>query len=98
MLSHEDNELLTRTGPGTPMGELLRRYWIPVVESKELEPGGRVKRGQLRGEDAGMRCACHAWRFGLDGQCQEMPSEPPESSFASRVKQTAYPCAEAGGV
>ena len=45
-----------------------------------------------------MRCAYHGWKFGLDGQCQEMPSEPPESSFASRVKQTAYPCAEAGGV
>jgi hypothetical protein len=36
MLSREDNELLTRTGPGSPMGDLVRRYWIPVVESKEL--------------------------------------------------------------
>src|SRR5581483_3458506 len=130
MLSHEDNELLTRTGPGTPMGELLRRYWMPVVESRELEPGGRVKRVQILGErlivfrgrsgragligefcphrsasfyygrveDAGMRCAYHGWRFGLDGQCQEMPSEPPESSFASKVRHTAYPCREAGGV
>ena len=44
MLSREDNELLTRTGPGTPMGALLREYWIPVVESRELLPGGRVKR------------------------------------------------------
>ena len=32
MLSGEDNELLTRTGPGTAMGDLIRRYWIPVVE------------------------------------------------------------------
>lgn len=38
MLSHEDNELLTRTGPGTPMGELFRRFWIPAVLSEEL-PG-----------------------------------------------------------
>ena len=29
MLSREDNELLCRVGPGTPMGELMRQYWIP---------------------------------------------------------------------
>jgi phthalate 4,5-dioxygenase len=38
MLTREENELLTRTGKGTPMGELLRRYWIPAVFSKQL-PG-----------------------------------------------------------
>ena len=36
MLSKEDNELITRCGPGTPMGELLRQYWIPAVRSDEL--------------------------------------------------------------
>jgi phenylpropionate dioxygenase-like ring-hydroxylating dioxygenase large terminal subunit len=51
-----------------------------------------------RVEDAGMRCAYHGWKFGLDGQCEEMPSEPPESGFASKVKTSAYPCVEAGGV
>ena len=45
-----------------------------------------------------MRCAYHGWKFGLDGQCEEMPSEPPESGFASKVKTAAYPCVEAGGV
>src|SRR5437899_10008752 len=50
MLSREDNELLTRTGPGTPMGALVRQYWIPVVLSSELVAGGRVKRVQLLGE------------------------------------------------
>ena len=30
MLSAEKNERLTRVGPGTPMGELLRRYWWPI--------------------------------------------------------------------
>ena len=30
MLSHEDNKLFSSFGPGTPMGELLRRYWNPV--------------------------------------------------------------------
>ena len=50
MLSHDENELLTKTGPGTAMGALIRRYWIPVVQSRELEPGGRVKRVMLLGE------------------------------------------------
>ncbi len=36
MLSKEDNELLTRSGPGTPMGGLLRRYWIPALLSEEI--------------------------------------------------------------
>ena len=34
----EQNELLTRTGPGTPMGELFRRYWLPALLASEL-PG-----------------------------------------------------------
>ena len=34
MLTKEDNEILTQVGPGTPMGELMRRYWVPVVLSR----------------------------------------------------------------
>ena len=40
MLSKEDNDLLTRVGPGTPMGELMRQYWIPAVMSSELDGAG----------------------------------------------------------
>src|SRR5713226_2746933 len=36
MITLQQNELLTRTGPGTPMGELFRRYWIPALMSEEL--------------------------------------------------------------
>lgn len=36
MLSKEENELLTRVGPGTPMGRLFRSYWIPVLLAEEL--------------------------------------------------------------
>ena len=36
MLSVRDNEKVTRVGPGTPMGELMRRYWQPVLLSWEL--------------------------------------------------------------
>ena len=32
----EQNDLLTRTGPGTPMGELFRRYWLPALLAEEL--------------------------------------------------------------
>ncbi len=42
MLSAEDNVLLTRTGPGTPMGALFRRFWMPVLLAREVpEPDGR---------------------------------------------------------
>jgi len=36
MVSVKDNETLTRVGEGTPMGELMRRYWQPVALSWEL--------------------------------------------------------------
>lgn len=36
MLSEEQNETLTRVGPGTPMGELMRRYWHPVAAKAQL--------------------------------------------------------------
>jgi 5,5'-dehydrodivanillate O-demethylase len=50
MLSAEDNELLTRTGAGTPMGQLLRRYWWPVAGEAELAKKA-TKRVRLLGED-----------------------------------------------
>ena len=50
MLSHERQEMLTRVGPGTPMGELLRRYWMPVGASCELPSGSALPR-RLLGED-----------------------------------------------
>ena len=47
MLKPQENELLTRTGPGTPMGALFRRYWIPALFSTSLPapdcPPVRVK-------------------------------------------------------
>jgi phenylpropionate dioxygenase-like ring-hydroxylating dioxygenase large terminal subunit len=36
MLKQEDNELITRVGPGTPMGNLMREYWVPALLSSEL--------------------------------------------------------------
>ncbi|MBV9581850.1 MAG: aromatic ring-hydroxylating dioxygenase subunit alpha [Chloroflexi bacterium] len=131
MLSRAHNERVTRTGPGTPMGAVMRRYWIPAMLSSELpspdsDPvritllgeqliafratDGRVgllahncpHRGASlffgRNEEAGLRCVYHGWKFDVDGTCVDMPNEPAESDFKSRVKATAYPTVEQAGV
>src|SRR5437764_14141465 len=52
MLSKEENELLTRVGPGTPMGNVFRRYWIMAGISREIpEPDSPPVRVRLLGED-----------------------------------------------
>jgi phthalate 4,5-dioxygenase len=52
MLKPAENERITRVGPGTPMGELMRRYWQPAALSKELaENDGAPVRVRLLGED-----------------------------------------------
>ena len=52
MLSAEDNELITRTNPDAPTGNLIRRYWVPALLSEEIPAAdcapARVK---LLGED-----------------------------------------------
>ncbi|ETW98486.1 MAG: hypothetical protein ETSY1_18560 [Candidatus Entotheonella factor] len=130
MLSLDEHNLLYHVGPETPLGNLMRRYWVPVLESSELVAGYRAKRVRILGEDlvayrtqtgdvgligefcphrwaslyygrieeTGIRCVYHAWKFGLDGQCMEMPNEPPETDFSDKVCHAAYPCAERGGV
>ncbi|WP_417515421.1 Rieske 2Fe-2S domain-containing protein [Minwuia sp.] len=52
MLTREDNELLTRTGPDTPMGALFRRFWQPVALAEEVAtPDEPPKRVRYMGED-----------------------------------------------
>jgi phthalate 4,5-dioxygenase oxygenase subunit len=51
MLSREENELLCRIGPDKPMGKLIRRYWMPVLQSSEITAGGDPKRVRLLGEN-----------------------------------------------
>jgi phthalate 4,5-dioxygenase len=51
MLSPQENELVTRVGPGTPMGQVMRRYWMPALLSAELpEPDCTPVRVKLLGE------------------------------------------------
>src|SRR5580698_1308650 len=51
MISAQENELLTRVGPGTPMGRMMRRYWLPVCTSEQLpKPDCDPLRVRLLGE------------------------------------------------
>ncbi|HEY3886871.1 MAG TPA: Rieske 2Fe-2S domain-containing protein, partial [Vicinamibacterales bacterium] len=51
MLTPQENELLTRVAPGTPMGELFRRFWTPVMLASELpEADGAPVRVNVLGE------------------------------------------------
>ena len=130
-LSRQQNDDLTLTGPGTAMGELMRRYWVPALQGWELPgPDCAPVRVQLlgekliafrdsdgllglidefcahrgvslwfgRNEECGLRCPYHGWKYDIHGQCVELPSEPPESGMAARVKLKAYPLIEQGDV
>ena len=131
MLTYEENALVTKTGSGTPMGEAMRRYWMPALLSRELpEPDcppvrvqllgerlvafrdtqGRIglldefcphRRASLwlgRNEESGLRCVYHGWKFDVAGTCVEQMNEPEDCSFAHKIRTTAYPTLELGGV
>jgi phenylpropionate dioxygenase-like ring-hydroxylating dioxygenase large terminal subunit len=128
-ITPELNERLVRVGPGTPMGEVFRRYWVPACLSEEIaEPDSPPIRVRILGEDlvafrdssgevglvaaycahrlaplfygrneeCGLRCVYHGWKFDTQGNCVDMPSEPPYSKFRLRVSIKAYPTYEAG--
>jgi phenylpropionate dioxygenase-like ring-hydroxylating dioxygenase large terminal subunit len=131
MLSREDNDLLTRVGPGTAMGALMRCYWIPALLAEEVpapdcppvrvrllgenlvafrDSNGRVgllgencaHRGTSlffgRNEDCGLRCIYHGWKYDVEGNVVDTPAEPAGSEFGKKLRHTAYPCKEAGGI
>lgn len=51
MLKREENERITRSGPGTPLGRLMRAYWQPAALVSEMSPERQVKPVRLLGED-----------------------------------------------
>jgi phenylpropionate dioxygenase-like ring-hydroxylating dioxygenase large terminal subunit len=51
-----------------------------------------------RNEDEGLRCVYHGWKWDVSGACLDMPSEPAESSFKSKVHARAYPTRERNGI
>jgi len=127
----EQLELITQSGPGTTMGKLMRRYWIPFLLSEELptpdcapvrvtllseeliafkDTDGKLglidrycaHRGTSlwfgRNEESGLRCPYHGWKFNVNGDCIDLPSEPPGSDLCKQMKLKSYPCFEKGGV
>jgi len=130
MLKKELNDLVTQTGPGTAMGNVFRRYWLPALLSEQL-PGPdcdpvrlellsekmlafRDTSGKLglidefcahrgvslwfgRNEENGIRCPYHGWKYDVNGNCIEVPSEP-TSGYCERIKLKSYPMVERGGV
>ena len=130
MLTHEENELLCRVEGDAPMGQLMRRHWIPALLIEEVmhadgdpvpvrlfgedlvawrDTEGKVglmdrycphRRASLqfgRNEDGGLRCLYHGWKVNVLGDVIEMPSEPPESCMAQKLKHKTYPTHEHGG-
>jgi len=51
-----------------------------------------------RNEEAGLRCVYHGWKFTVDGTCVDMPNEPAESDFRTKVKAVAYPAQQYAGL
>src|ERR1700716_3193381 len=51
-----------------------------------------------RNEESGLRCVYHGWKFDTSGQCIDMPNEPAESDFKTKVRAVAYPTQEKAGV
>jgi len=128
----QDNERLSRVGPGTEMGTLLRHYWLPALLEEEIaQPDGSPVRLRLLGEDlvafrdtqgrvgileahcahrrahlfygrneeCGLRCIYHGWKYDVDGNCVDIPSEPEGAELLKpKAKRVAYPTAVRGGV
>jgi phthalate 4,5-dioxygenase len=51
-----------------------------------------------RNEKCGLRCVYHGWKFDVTGQCLEMPTEPRDSAYRTKVRIKAYPTWEGGGM
>jgi phthalate 4,5-dioxygenase len=51
-----------------------------------------------RNEEGGLRCPYHGWKYDVTGQCIEIPSEPEQSVFCTKVKLASYPLVKVGDV
>ncbi|MBL4647265.1 MAG: aromatic ring-hydroxylating dioxygenase subunit alpha [Rhizobiales bacterium] len=51
-----------------------------------------------RNEENGLRCPYHGWKYNVEGECTEVPSEAPESGFCEKIKLQAYPLVKVGDV
>jgi phthalate 4,5-dioxygenase oxygenase subunit len=92
MLTQEENDLLCRVGAGTPMGELMRQYWLPIIYDWELEPDGQPQRVKLLGEDM------LAWRntSGVPAFTQNLCPHRGASLYFGRNEEEGLRCAYHG--
>jgi phenylpropionate dioxygenase-like ring-hydroxylating dioxygenase large terminal subunit len=65
---------------------------IGIVEPHCPHRGANLYYG--RNEECGLRCAFHGWKFDVDGNCIDLPTSPPESSYKDTIKLLAYPVRE----
>ena len=88
MLSRQENELLTKVGPGTLMGDLMRQYWMPMMFSRDLASDGEPQRVRLLGENL------IAWRDseGKVGVMQESCPQRGASMFFGRNEEAGLRC------
>jgi 5,5'-dehydrodivanillate O-demethylase len=88
MLTKEENELLTRIGPGTPAGELLRRYWHPVSVINELTEEAPTKLIRILGEDL----VLFRDKSGRIGLIEDRCAHRGASMFYGRVEARGIAC------
>ena len=131
MFTAEENDLLCRVEGDAPMGQIMRRHWLPACLSEEVaERDGKPARFRLLGEDliafrdtdgrlgiidefcrhrgaslafgrneeCGLRCLYHGWKFDVNGNVLDMPSEVNGGEgLKEDAKIKSYPAHEAGG-
>ncbi len=107
MLSAEQNDRITRVGPGTPAGTLLRRYWQPAALVDELVSSRPIKPVRLLGEDL-VIYRDEKGRYGLLGRAcphrrrqQAMSHNPAEGLSSGRAKRNPirlYGARKAAGI
>ncbi len=92
MLTKEENDFLTRVGPGTPAGELFRRYWLPFAIAKELTDEQPTKFVRLLGEDL----VLFKDKSGNIGLLQDHCAHRGASMLYGRVEERGIACAYHG--
>ena len=92
MLTKEENELLSRVGPGTPGGELLRRYWHPIGFARDLTPENPTMFVRILGEDL----VLFLDKSGRPGLLADHCSHRGASLLYGRVEERGLACAYHG--
>jgi 5,5'-dehydrodivanillate O-demethylase len=92
MLTQEENAILTQVGPGTPGGELLRRYWHPIAIAAELTDENPTRFVRVLGEDL----VLFKDKSGNVGLIQDHCAHRGASMMYGRVEERGISCAYHG--